>query len=62
MRRNVIGELGTMFLGVTAILIASVIIAIGSGESVTAQVVGLLFTGTLGVVLRILGKGDKVPE
>ena len=31
MRRNVIGELGTMFLGVTAILIASVIIAIGSG-------------------------------
>ena len=62
MRHDVIGDLGTMFLGVAAILIAAVFIAIGSGEGFNAEAIGALFCGTLGVILRILGKGDKASE
>lgn len=54
--RKMLGDLGTMCLGVAAILIAAVIISIGTDEGpqlVTAT--GALALTILGVVLRVSG-------
>lgn len=55
--RRIFSELGTMCLGVTAILIAAVIISIGTDEGPQlAPVIGFVVMGATGVILRILGR------
>lgn len=60
---NILSDLGTMLLGVTAILIAGsvigTVIGIGSGDDITAQVIGALFAGIVGVIFRILGRNAE---
>ena len=56
---NILSDLGTMFLGVAAILIAGAVIGIGSGEDITAQVIGALFGGIVGVIFRTLGRNGE---
>ncbi len=56
---NILSDLGTMLLGVTAILIAGSVIGIGSGDDITAQVIGALFAGIVGVIFRILGRNAE---
>ena len=56
--RKILGDLGTMCLGVTAILIAAVIISIGTDEGPQlAPAIGFVVLGVTGVVLRIFGDG-----
>ncbi len=53
--RKILGDLGTMCLGITAILIASVIISIGTDEGPQlVSIVGSLGLGVVGVILRML--------
>ena len=56
---NILSDLGTMLLGVAAILIAGSVIGIGSGEDITAQVIGALFAGITGVMFRTLGRNEE---
>ena len=56
---NILSDLGTMLLGVAAILIAGAVIGIGSGEDITAQVIGALFSGVAGVIFRTLGRNGE---
>ena len=61
--KKIFGDLGTMCLGITAILIASVIISLGTDEGPQlVSVVGSLGLGVLGVVLRMVSNdaGDSV--
>ena len=54
--RKILGDLGTMCLGVAAILIAAVIISIGADEGPQPSAVfGFVILLVVGVVLRILG-------
>ncbi len=56
--RKILGDLGTMCLGVTAILIAAVIISIGAGGGLQlVSVVGSVLMGLAGIGLRIVGDG-----
>ena len=56
--KKILGDLGTMFLGVTAILIAALIISLGTDEGPQLlSVVGSLGLGIAGIVLRMLGDG-----
>ena len=56
--RRIFGDLGTMCLGITAILIASVIISIGAFEGPQAEpIIGFVVLGVTGVVLRVLSAG-----
>ena len=56
--KKILGDLGTMFLGVTAILIAALIISLGTDEGPQLMsVVGSLGLGIAGIVLRMLGDG-----
>ena len=49
------GDLGTMCLGITAILIASVIISIGTYEGPKlVSIVGSIGLGVVGIILRML--------
>ena len=55
--RKILGDLGTMCLGITAILIASVIISIGAGAGPQlVSIAGLLVLGVSGVILRMLSQ------
>ena len=57
--RRIFSDLGTMCLGVAAILIAAVVISIGTDEG--PQLVAIIGFMTLlisGAVLRILGNGS----
>ncbi len=56
---NILSDLGTMLLGVSAILIAGFVIGIGSGADVTAQVIGALVAGIVGVIFRTLGRNGE---
>ena len=56
---NILSDLGAMFLGVVAILIAGSVIGIGTGEDITAQVMGALFAGIVGVIFRTLGRNGE---
>ena len=57
--RKILGDLGTMCLGVAAILIAAVIISLGADEGPQpAAVIGFVILLVVGVVLRILGDGS----
>ena len=56
---NILSDLGTMLLGVAAILIAGSVIGIGSGDDITAQVIGALFAGIVGVTFRTLGRNGE---
>ena len=56
---NILGDLGTMLLGVAAILIAGSVIGIGSGDDITAQVIGAFFAGIIGVIFRTLGRNGE---
>ena len=56
---NILSDLGTMLMGVAAILIAGAVIGIGSGQDITAQVIGALFSGILGVIFRTLGRNGE---
>ena len=58
--RRIFGDLGTMCLGVSAILIAGVIFSIGTEEGPQlAPVIGCVVVGATGVILRMLGRdGD----
>ena len=56
---TILSDLGTMLLGVAAILIAGSVIGIGSGENITAEVAGALFAGIVGVIFRILGRNGE---
>ena len=54
--RRIFSDLGTMCLGVTAILIAAVIISIGTDEGPQlAPVIGFVVVGATGVTLRMIG-------
>ena len=54
--RKILGDLGTMCLGITAILVASVIISIGTDEGPQlVSIAGFLVLGIVGVILRMLG-------
>ena len=54
--RKIFGDLGTMCLGVAAILIAAVIISIGADEGPQpVAIIGFMTLLIAGVVLRILG-------
>ena len=54
--RRIFSDLGTMCLGVTAILIAGVIISIGTDEGPQlAPVIGFVVVGATGVTLRMIG-------
>ena len=56
--RRIFGDLGTMCLGITAILIASVIISIGVSEGPQPEpIIGFVVLGVTGVVLRVLSAG-----
>ena len=58
--RKMLGDLGTMCLGVAAILIAAVIISIGTDDGpqlVTG--IGAVALTIMGVVLRALGDGPN---
>ena len=56
--RKILGDLGTMFLGISAILIASVIISLGTNEGPRlVPIGGALLLGVVGVILRLLS-GD----
>ena len=53
--RKILGDLGTMCLGITAILIASVIIRIGTYEGPKlVSIVGSIGLGVVGIILRML--------
>ena len=53
--RRIFSDLGTMCLGVIAILIAGVIISIGTDEGLQlAPVIGFVILGVTGVVLRMM--------
>ena len=53
--RKILGDLGTMFLGISAILIASVIISIGTYEGPKlVSIVGSIGLGVVGIILRML--------
>ena len=53
--RKIFGDLGTMCLGITAILIASVIISIGTYEGPKlVSIVGSIGLGVVGIILRML--------
>ena len=53
--RKILGDLGTMCLGITAILIASVIISIGTYEGPKlVSIVGSIGLGVVGIILRML--------
>lgn len=55
--RRIFSDLGTMCLGVTAILIAGVIISIGKDAGPqSAPVIGFVVLGVTGVILRMLGR------
>lgn len=56
--RKMLGDLGTMCLGVAAILIAAVIISIGTdaGPQLVAAIGAVVLT-IMGVSLRVLGNG-----
>ena len=55
--RRIFSDLGTMCLGVTAILIAGVVISIGTDEGPQwAPVIGFVVLGVTGVILRMLGR------
>ena len=57
--RKILGDLGTMCLGVAAILIAAVIISIGTAEGPhLVAIIGFMTLLIAGVVLRILGNGS----
>ena len=56
---NILGDLGTMLLGVAAILIAGSVIGIGSGDNIAAQVIGAFFAGIIGVIFRTLGRNGE---
>ena len=57
--RKILGDLGTMCLGVAAILIAAVIISIGTDEGPhLVAIIGFMTLLVAGVVLRILGNGS----
>ena len=57
--RKIFGDLGTMCLGVSAILIAAVIISFGAGEGPQlAPVAGAVVLMAAGIVLRVLGDGS----
>lgn len=56
---NMLSDLGTMFLGVAAILIAGFVIGIRTGEDITAQVIGSLVAGIVGVIFRTLGRNAE---
>ena len=56
--RRILGDLGTMCLGIAAILIASVIISLGADEGPQlVPIGGSLLLGVVGVILRLLS-GD----
>ncbi len=56
---KILGDLGTMCLGVAAILIAAVIISFGTDEGPQlVAVIGFVILLVVGVVLRILGNGS----
>ena len=58
--RKILGDLGTMCLGVTAVLIAAVIISIGTDEGIQlVSVIGSLIMGLAGIGLRIAGDGSS---
>ena len=59
--RKILGDLGTMCLGVTAIMIAAVTISLGTDEGPQmAPVAGFIVLGATWVVLRILSNyGDN---
>ena len=63
--RKIFGDLGTMCLGITAILIASVIISIGTYEGPKlVSIVGSIGLGVVGIILRMLGSdpGNTVDD
>ena len=54
--RKILGDLGTMCLGIAAILIASVIISLGTAEGPqAAPAIGFAVLIVAGVVLRVIG-------
>ena len=54
--KRIFSDLGTMCLGVTAILIAAVIISIGTDEGPQlAPVIGFVVVGATGITLRLIG-------
>ncbi len=54
--RRIFSDLGTMCLGITAILIAAVIISIGTDAGPQlAPVIGFVVVGATGVTLRMIG-------
>ena len=56
--RKIVGDLGTMCLGISAILIAAVIISFGTTEGPQlAPVVGAAVLVATGIVLRVVGDG-----
>ena len=63
--RKILGDLGTMCLGITAILIASVIISIGTYEGPKlVSIVGSIGLGVVGIILRMLSSdiGNTVDD
>ena len=56
--RKMVGDLGTMCLGLAAILIAAVIISIGTDEGLQlVTAIGAVALTIMGVALRALGDG-----
>ena len=54
--RTIFSDLGTMCLGVTAILISAVIISIGTDAGPQlAPVIGFVVVGATGATLRMIG-------
>ncbi len=62
--RKIFSDLGTMCLGVTAILIAGVIISIGADAGPRfAPVIAFVVMGATGVALRLVGnEAEKPPD
>ena len=61
--RRIFGDLGTMCLGIAAILIASVIISFGTVEGPRlAPVIGSTVLIAVGVILRLLSEETGEPE
>ncbi len=58
--RKMLGDMGTMCLGVAAILIAAVIISIGTDAGPQLVVaIGAVVLTMLGVVLHVLSNGNS---
>ena len=61
--RKIFGDLGTMCLGVSAILIAALIVSFGMAEGAQlAPVLGAVILLAAGIVLRVLGDGSARGE